>query len=329
MEPAEIWKQAAKQVLSGKSPVILRNLTGQESFLAQLEEVQNRPGHGGVSLWEENGKRWCSQQLFPRQRLVLCGAGHIAVPVCKLALMLDFSVTVLDDRAEYATPERFPGAQVLTGNFSEIIRTLSSSGEKLWFVIVTRGHAADRDCLKAALKSPFSYIGMIGSRNKVAKTMEALQQEGISPALLTQVHAPIGLSIGAVTPEEIAVSIAAQLIEVRSGLKLGAYLGNDVLESLKSGQGKAVITVLSKKGSGPRDAGAVMVLKKDLTLCGTVGGGLLEREAAEAAGQLMPGEMKQTICQINNQTAADSGMICGGEVLLLLESLEKKEETCD
>ena len=329
MKLCEIWKQAAKQTLLGKSPVILRDLTGQKAFLAQPEEVQSRPGHGGVSLWEENGKQWCSQQLFPRQRLVLCGAGHIAVPVCRLALMLGFSVTVLDDRAEYAAPERFLGAQVLTGDFSEMIYSLSSSGEKLWFVIVTRGHAADRDCLRAALKNPFSYIGMIGSHSKVAKTMEALQQEGVSPALLNQVHAPIGLPIGAVTPEEIAVSIAAQLIEVRSGLKLGAYLGNDVLESLKNGQGKAVVTVLSKKGSGPRGAGAVMVLKKDLTLCGTVGGGLLEREAAEAAGHLKPGETKLLPCQMNSQAAADSGVICGGEVLLLLESLEKKEEACD
>ena len=152
------------------------------------------------------------------ERLILCGGGHVSLELAWMAARLEFEVIVLDDRTEFANETRFPmAAQVLCMPFEEALDQLGSR-ESDFYAILTRGHAFDKDCLAHVLRGKYAYAGMIGSRTKVAAVTKALLEEGFSQEMLDGVYAPIGLSIGGQTPAEIAVSIAAQLVQVRSAL---------------------------------------------------------------------------------------------------------------
>jgi xanthine dehydrogenase accessory factor len=145
------------------------------------------------------------------------GAGHISLFLSKIAAMVDFSVTVVDDRPEFANVERFPEAdRVVVEPFNEVFDRLDFQG-KDYVVIVTRGHAWDAAVLEEAMKRPARYVGMIGSRRKTGIIMEHLKAKGIDPQRLATVHSPIGVDISAETPEEIAVAIVAEMISVRRG----------------------------------------------------------------------------------------------------------------
>jgi xanthine dehydrogenase accessory factor len=145
------------------------------------------------------------------------GAGHCGEKLVPVLSNLGFFTVVVDDRPEFASEERFPAADriVVPSSFDGAVGTLPID-EDSYLVIVTRGHAHDKSVLAQALRTKASYVGMIGSKKKVAETFRALGEEGFSLDDLARVHAPIGLSIGAETPEEIAVSIAAELIQVRA-----------------------------------------------------------------------------------------------------------------
>lgn len=150
------------------------------------------------------------------ERLILCGGGHVSLEVAHIARRLEFELVVIDDRSEFASPERFPmAARVVCAPFLEALDALGSR-ESDYYVILTRGHAHDRDCLEHVLRGKYAYAGMIGSRTKVAAVKAALEAAGIARETLDGVHSPIGLSIGAQTPAEIAVSIAAELVWERA-----------------------------------------------------------------------------------------------------------------
>jgi xanthine dehydrogenase accessory factor len=153
--------------------------------------------------------------VLPRPRLCLFGAGHIAVVLAHMAGLAGFRVVVTDDREEFANRERFPSAEeVLAASVPEAFAGLSID-EHSYVVAVTRGHRLDEEVVARALGTPARYVGMIGSRRKVATTLTRLRERGISEEEIARLHAPIGLDIGAQTVEEIAVSILAQLIAVR------------------------------------------------------------------------------------------------------------------
>ncbi len=157
------------------------------------------------------------EALFPPDALVVVGAGHIAVPLAALGASLGFRVTVLDDREGFATIERFPtAAAVLRADFADPFRDVRI-GPRTSIVLVTRGHEHDFDCLRRLVMADDAprYIGMIGSRRRVRAAFTALLRAGIPRARLARVRAPVGLDIGAETPEEIAVSIAAELVLAR------------------------------------------------------------------------------------------------------------------
>ena len=143
------------------------------------------------------------------------GAGHISLFLSKIAAMVDFGVTVVDDRPEFANAERFPDAErIMVEPFDKVFEKLEFHGKE-YVVIVTRGHASDETVLEEVMKQPTRYVGMIGSRRKTNIIMEHLKEKGIAPDRLSAVHSPIGLSINAETPEEIAVAIVAEMISVR------------------------------------------------------------------------------------------------------------------
>lgn len=145
------------------------------------------------------------------------GAGHCGEQLVPVLGMLGFSTVVIDDRAEFANSERFPNADmiVVPDSFEGALAQMLVD-ENSYIIIMTRGHLHDRAVLRQALRTNAAYMGMIGSRKKVADTFAALMEEGVSAEDLARVHAPIGLPITAETPEEIAISIAAELIQIRA-----------------------------------------------------------------------------------------------------------------
>lgn len=160
------------------------------------------------------------EPIVPAPRIYIFGAGHVGVAVYKIATIAGFETIVSDDRDQYANRERFPDAiQVHAGEMDEILSSLSPA-DSSYIVIVTRGHRHDLHVLRWALETPARYIGMIGSARKVLAIYQQLESEGVLPESFRRVFAPIGLDIQAATPEEIAVSIVAELIAIRRGCEL-------------------------------------------------------------------------------------------------------------
>ncbi len=147
------------------------------------------------------------------RKLVICGAGHIAIPLARFTCKLGFSVTVIDDRPEFATQSRFGDCEVVAGNFISVIKNLQIDSST-YVVIITRGHEHDVECLTEILPMETAYVGLIGSRRRVRFVLEILFNMGIPPERLQDVFTPIGLPVGADSPEEIALSIAAELVSI-------------------------------------------------------------------------------------------------------------------
>ena len=160
------------------------------------------------------------EPVLPQPSCVLLGAGHVAQHVSRIAAQAGFAVVVADDRDRFANRERFPeAADIYAGEWTELFRSLKP-GNSSYLVIVTRGHKEDMTVLRWAVGTDARYIGLIGSRRKVLSIYKVLEEEGIPREALERVHAPIGVDIGALTPEEIAVSIVAELIAVRRNAAL-------------------------------------------------------------------------------------------------------------
>ena len=155
------------------------------------------------------------EPVLPPALLYIFGAGHVSASLYKTAKDVGFDVTVIDDRETYANHQRFPEAkEVIAQDFDQAMNRLEIT-QAAYIVIVTRGHRDDMRVLRWAVQTEARYVGMIGSKRKTIGIFRELQKEGLSPQLFERVHAPIGLDIGAVTPEEIAVAITAELIAVR------------------------------------------------------------------------------------------------------------------
>jgi len=152
--------------------------------------------------------------LSAESSLLVCGAGHIAVPLARFAKAVGFSVTVLDDRSDFAHPARFPGCTVIAESFTTALRNMALNSSS-YVVIITRGHEHDVDCLVEILPREAAYIGLIGSRRRVRFVLEWLEKDGFSRQRLNDVFTPIGVPIGAESPEEIALSIVSELVCVR------------------------------------------------------------------------------------------------------------------
>jgi xanthine dehydrogenase accessory factor len=155
------------------------------------------------------------EPILTPSTLYLFGGGHISLPLAKIGKLLGFKIAVIDDRAEFANTDRFPEADViLAGDFTKSFPKLKID-KSSYIVIVTRGHQHDELVLEWAVGTLAKYVGMIGSKTKVKTIFSHLLARGISKEKLDRVHAPIGLEIEAQTPEEIAVSILAEIIKVR------------------------------------------------------------------------------------------------------------------
>jgi xanthine dehydrogenase accessory factor len=157
------------------------------------------------------------EAIEPPPQLVILGAGHVGLQLGRLAPGLGFHLTVVDDRERFANRDRFPdAATIVVDSIPEWI-TRTPLPSSACVVVLTRGHRQDYDAIRALAGRDLRYVGLIGSRAKVAKVVERARQEGVPADWLRALRAPVGLDIGAVTPEEIAVSILAELVAVRRG----------------------------------------------------------------------------------------------------------------
>ena len=262
------------------------------------------------------------QWLWPRPGLVIFGGGHVAVPVAKIGAMLGFEVTVCDDRQEFANSQRFPQAKVLAMPYDQAFDTLALNSRH-YVVIVTRGHYHDRTCLVRALDTDAAYIGVIGSPKKARETTAWLLEQGYPQSQVQRVFSPIGLDINARTPEEIAVSIMAEIIREKSSRpapanieEIAATLGN------KAENESCLITVVFAQGSTPQGAGARMVLQADGQTVGTIGGGLVEKVALDEAREALRTKSPRLLeYNLDNTIAAREGMICGGRMSIFIQPI--------
>lgn len=274
------------------------------------------------------------EPFFPEPSLIILGGGHIAKPLCEFGSRLGFSVTVVDDRLSFANKERFPSAdQVLCESFETCFERLKIN-RFTYVIIVTRGHRYDSVCLREVIKRTWAYAGMIGSRRRVQGVMEQLISEGSSPEVLEKVNTPIGLEIGAITPEEIAIAILGQVISFRrlENPKLGrksakiswTEFDRDVIEelSLDRQDKKAIVTIISSKGSVPRKAGAKMLVWPDGRILGSIGGGCSEGAVIQTAlDVIQEGGYRIQKVDLTGSVAEDEGMVCGGIMHVLIEAL--------
>jgi len=165
--------------------------------------------------------------------LYLIGGGHVAHHLARAAAAVGFHIHVLDDREKFANRERFPDAAEIAVDSIPAWLERAELTANAYVVILTRGHRYDLDALRALAPRPVRYLGLIGSRAKVARLYGALREEGVDPERLAHVHAPVGLAIGAVTPQEIAISILAELIAVKYGKLADGTNGRRGVEALR------------------------------------------------------------------------------------------------
>ncbi len=157
------------------------------------------------------------EPILSTPTLYLFGGGHVSLSISKVAHLAGFDTVIADDREAFANQERFPDAlETHAGEWAGIFPRLKLNNFS-YLVIATRGHKGDLECLRWAVTTPAKYVGMIGSKRKLIEFYKALEKEGVTAAQLERVHSPVGLDIGALTPEEIAVSVVAEMIAVRRG----------------------------------------------------------------------------------------------------------------
>jgi xanthine dehydrogenase accessory factor len=201
---AEVCRAALDAIRNGKSRLLSFDLTDDDAGESALL------CGGTMEVYVE--------PLLPDPDLIIFGAGHVGQSIAAAASVLGFRITAVDDRVKYANPDRFPqAADVLVAPWEEVFERLKVR-ETAYLVIATRGHQQDLACLRYALQTPAKYIGLLGSTRKTRLLYDALEREGIEPARFERVYAPVGIEIGSETPEEIAISVVAELVAVRKGL---------------------------------------------------------------------------------------------------------------
>lgn len=291
-----------------------------QSHLEELEAIEES------GIIELDGIRVFVELFGDAARLVICGAGHVSMPLIQFGKSLGFHITVLEDRPSFADHARRAGADIVICDTFENGLMQVEGGTSAYFVIVTRGHRYDTLCLKIIIEKKNAYIGMMGSRRRVAMVKEQLEEEGIFGELLDAVHAPIGLSIGAETPEEIAVSIMAEIIQYKNRKKHTEGYRDEILDALNFknvGGGQVIMAeIVERKGSAPRDIGTKMIIGQDGSLTGTIGGGCMEAEVIRTARQMLANDVSDHQIKEVDMTAAsaeEEGMVCGGTQLVYLE----------
>jgi xanthine dehydrogenase accessory factor len=190
-----------------------------------VEASVNHLRHGAARLWQlDDHLDLLIETVASKPQIVVAGGGHVALAIARQAQLLDFDVTIIEDRPEFADPARFGGATVLEGDVPTMLGSLDYSWNS-YVVIATRGHKLDADCMQAAVQTNARYIGLLGSRRKTVLIEKMLKEQGIADDRIAVIHSPVGLDLGGRTPAEIALSVMAEITQLRyraSGKHLGA-----------------------------------------------------------------------------------------------------------
>lgn len=268
------------------------------------------------------------EPFYPKERLIILGGGHIALPLVDFSAKVGFSVVVVDDRPSFANKARFPlASKVLCQSFEGINESLKLTSND-YIVIITRGHRHDAICLRKILEQEETvYLGMIGSKRRVSAIKEMLAEEGYNLDRINRICTPIGLSIGAVTPEEISISILSEIIKRKRLDKLENYVANrsdldmEVIERLAITQEPcSIVTVIDTKGSVPRGVGAKMIVYPTGQILGSIGGGCSEGAVIQNAIRIIGTRRYMTqIIDMTGDVAESEGMVCGGIMEVLIE----------
>lgn len=346
------YKKLLDVVDSGKKAVMITNLGTKEKIIITHDnlynDIQNRNldktlvnkskkaiETGNLEFYKISEKdAYIIEPFFPEPKLIILGGGHIAKPLVEFGNRAGFSVTVIDDRPSFANTARFPDANKVICESFEKCFDLININEASFVVIVTRGHRHDLDCLRKVLKYKTAYTGMIGSKRRVKGVMEILLAEGYEKEVLEKVNAPIGIEIGAVTPDEIAFSIIAQVIKNRRLVYATNNNPNNIktnwpefdreviLElSKKDIVQKSIVTIISSKGSVPRKAGAKMIVWPRGEISGSIGGGCSEGAVIDNARYILRngGYQLQSV-DMTGVVAENEGMVCGGIMDVIIEA---------
>lgn len=289
-----------------------------------IQEIRDTNRGNGILVTEIG--RVYYEFLQREKRIVICGGGHISMPLIQMGKMMGYVVTVLEDRPKFADDARRAGAtEVICEAFEKGLEQVYGD-ENTYFIIVTRGHRYDQVCLELIMQKRHAYIGMIGSRIRVAKVKETLLENGADRDILNQVYTPIGLKIGAETPEEIAVAIMAQIIEVKNKKKQGCGYSPKLLKAIseadQAGNGEVLATIVTRKGSAPRSTGTKMLIQPDGSCVGTIGGGCVESNVLRRGLHMIRTDMRTPeIYEVDmtGKDAEEDGMVCGGVVEIMLE----------
>lgn len=311
----------SRMLLRGGRPVWQTHSSGVlQRSLSRLQECT------ATGFLELDGMRVFVERFGAVPQIVVCGGGHVAVSVVRLAKLLGLPVLAMEDRTEYAQDLRDAGADtVLCLPFAQALEQVPG-GAETYFVVVTRAHAFDVACLEQILQKPAAYVGMMGSRGRAALVRRQLLETGADAARVEAVQAPIGLAIGAKTAEEIALSILAQIVEVKNARPQTEGFAPALLAAMEqaaqNGQPAVLATIIARHGSTPREVGSKMLLLPDGTTVGSVGGGIMEYRTRQAAAEMLAGHTAsvQTVtfsADGKNEDAAVAA--CGGSMELLLE----------
>ncbi|MDR1051015.1 MAG: XdhC family protein [Deltaproteobacteria bacterium] len=332
-----IYKRLYSALLAGEKAALVTTLAGsgsQKNLLTgrEAEELSlPSPLPRDSLILRREPDSLVVENFTPRARLVVFGGGHIALAVAPLARALDFDLVVYDDRPAFCSPARFPQArETVCQSFLDVGRHLKvRAGD--YVVIATRGHRHDEDCLRFVLAGtdPF-YKGMIGSKRRVGIVRKEMLREGFPPERLETLRSPIGLSIGAVTPAEIAVSILAEIVQARRRAErdkgrgsVEAFPDMDLLRFLASErrEGCSLVTVVETRGSTPRKSGAQMAVFFDNRSVGSIGGGCAEAGVMGVARSVI-GTGKWCLERVDlTDSAEEDGMVCGGWMEILIDDL--------
>lgn len=262
------------------------------------------------------------ESISPRIPVVICGGGHVSLALSKLCKFMNYDLIILEDREEFANTARFPDAKrIIVDSFENIFEN-NDFEPNACFVIATRGHSHDALCLENIMRRDFMYAGMIGSRAKVQKTKNLILSKGFTEEDFDNIHTPIGLPIGGQTPEEIAVSIIAEIIQtINNDPK--SYFSDSIKNAILSSDSPAVLAkIINKKGSSPRGIGSQMIIRIDGSIADTIGGGTIEHLCIQDAVKLLHEDEPRPFIKnfiLSNENAAGIGMWCGGAVDILFD----------
>jgi xanthine dehydrogenase accessory factor len=313
---------------------------------ARLESFRIGPGDSGE---EPSAADVFLTYCGPPPEAWLFGAGHIAQALAPLLSALDWNVVVCDDRAEFVAEDRFPDVSARrAGSFVECAQTCAQRSD-IWAVLVTRGHQHDIEILRTLAQesnsSELRYVGMIGSKRRVGAVRRQMTEQGVAQTFLVQLHAPIGLSIGADSPLEIAVAITAEMIAVRRGQRGDetgrhthspasatphladtrgqAELWRRAMTEIDSGKTVALATIVDRRGSTPRGPGTQMLVFGNGSFAGTIGGGCGESIVLHKAREMLLSAERCALLDLDltGTDPSDCADTCGGRCKVFLERL--------